>query len=283
MNVLMTPVEIAVAEHAAVIRALGKRVIRDIIEIGRRLSDAKQALGHGNFLPWLEREFRWDERTARNFMQVNELALKSAKFSDLELPVSGLYLLARPSTPEEAREEVVTRAEAGEHLSVADVQRIVDDALFKQAEEKAAELRSQIEQREKEIRAEYAGKMLVSPATLQEEMQKAVANAVGELKRDLDKAEKKLAAANKQLELKPATEPKPVPKIDSNISLASTGIQIALETLARALTITAQQMVDIETATAQATNQQPIDRLAEARAHAATVRRWLDEFTSIAL
>jgi hypothetical protein len=38
-------------------------------------------------------------------------ARKSAKFADLNLPVSGLYLLAQPSTPEEARDEVTARAE----------------------------------------------------------------------------------------------------------------------------------------------------------------------------
>ena len=44
-------------------------------------------------------------------MQVHELALKSVTVTDLELPVRGLYLLAAPSTPEEARAEVIERAE----------------------------------------------------------------------------------------------------------------------------------------------------------------------------
>jgi hypothetical protein len=52
--------------------------------------------GHGNWLPWLEREFGWTDRTARNFMAVHEAAAKSEKFSDLNVPVSGLYLLAAP-------------------------------------------------------------------------------------------------------------------------------------------------------------------------------------------
>jgi hypothetical protein len=52
------------------------------------------------WLPWLDREFGWDERTALNFMRVHQLVGKNEKFSDLSLPVSGLYLLAAPSTPE---------------------------------------------------------------------------------------------------------------------------------------------------------------------------------------
>jgi hypothetical protein len=33
--------EVALAEHAAVIKALGRRVVRDVIEIGRRLIAAR--------------------------------------------------------------------------------------------------------------------------------------------------------------------------------------------------------------------------------------------------
>jgi hypothetical protein len=95
-----------------VIRALGKRVVGDIIEIGRRLTDAKKIAGHGNWLPWLEREFGWTDKTAENFINVYKLGAqtKFEKFSNLNLPVSGLYLLAAPHTPEEARADVIARA-----------------------------------------------------------------------------------------------------------------------------------------------------------------------------
>jgi hypothetical protein len=55
--------------HARVIQRLGRRAIRDIIEIGRRLTDAKDRVGHGKFLTWLAAEFGWSERTAENFMR----------------------------------------------------------------------------------------------------------------------------------------------------------------------------------------------------------------------
>jgi hypothetical protein len=42
---------VVLAQHAEVIRALGKRVVHDVIEIGRRLTDAKARCGHGNWLP----------------------------------------------------------------------------------------------------------------------------------------------------------------------------------------------------------------------------------------
>jgi len=112
-------------EHASAIRSLGKRVVADVIEIGRRLSDAKRICGHGNWLPWLEREFGWDERTAQRFISVYELAGKSDNLSDLNLPVSSLYLLAAPSTPEQVRDEIIERASSGEILPVAEVKRVV--------------------------------------------------------------------------------------------------------------------------------------------------------------
>lgn len=52
-------------------------------------------------------------------MGVNALSGKFDNSSNLELPVAGLYLLAAPSTPEEARAEVTERAEAGEKITHA--------------------------------------------------------------------------------------------------------------------------------------------------------------------
>jgi hypothetical protein len=70
--------------------------------------------------------------TALNFIRIAEHP-QSKNFLDLNVPISALYLLARPSTPPEAVEAVEARAAAGEKLSVADVKaeiatfRIVDE------------------------------------------------------------------------------------------------------------------------------------------------------------
>jgi N6-adenosine-specific RNA methylase IME4 len=127
------------AEHVAAIRALGKQTITNVIEIGRRLTIIRHGvdgeeplLAHGEWLPWLEREFGWQEATARNFMRVYDMC-KSAKFADLDLPMSSFYLLAAPSTPDGARREIAQRAEAGEELPVAEVKRIIDNAKLQEA------------------------------------------------------------------------------------------------------------------------------------------------------
>jgi hypothetical protein len=113
------------AQHADAIRAAYAHAISDAIEIGRHLTEAKEVCGgHGNWLSWLEREFDWTDQTARNFMRVFDLS-KSKRVLDLKLPLSGLYALAAPSTPEDARDEVIERTRAGEVLRHADVKEII--------------------------------------------------------------------------------------------------------------------------------------------------------------
>jgi hypothetical protein len=116
------------ADHAAAIRTIAKRVLDDIIEVGRRLTECKALLRHGAWSPWLQQEFQWSDDTALNFMRVHEMA-KSRTVRDLNmLPVSGLYLLAKPSTPEIVRDAIIARAEAGEALPVAEIKRLIDQA-----------------------------------------------------------------------------------------------------------------------------------------------------------
>jgi hypothetical protein len=118
--------ERVLAENAEEIRKIGKRVGGDVIEIGRRLTEMKKLCGHGNWRPWLEREFGWTDRHALNYVRVYELSLKSENFSDLGIPVSGLYLLAAPSTPPEAVDEVIERAKSGERQAHAEIKGTID-------------------------------------------------------------------------------------------------------------------------------------------------------------
>jgi hypothetical protein len=105
-------------ERAARVHQLARKTAAAIVEIGKCLSEVKARLKHGEFLDWIEREFGWDARTARNFMTVHE-RFKTANFANLEIDVSALYLIARPSTPEPVRAEVMRRAQNGESVSKA--------------------------------------------------------------------------------------------------------------------------------------------------------------------
>jgi hypothetical protein len=109
------------------IRERIKKTVEDIIEVGNDLLAVKEALPHGQFLPWLKAEFGWSERSAQNFMGVAE-KFKSAKIADLPTQPSAAYLLAAPSLPDEAREKAVEKAEAGEEITFAAAREIVAEA-----------------------------------------------------------------------------------------------------------------------------------------------------------
>ena len=117
-----------VRERAEHIHQLARRTAAGIVEIGRDLTEVKAKLKHGQFLEWIDKEFAWKERSARNFMSVYENVtphLKSATVADLQVEFRALYLIAAPSTPEPVRAEAIRRAETGERVTHATVQAVV--------------------------------------------------------------------------------------------------------------------------------------------------------------
>jgi hypothetical protein len=126
-DLLETKLADKVRSAADRIRERIKKTVEDIIEVGNDLLAVKEALPHGQFLPWLRAEFGWSERSAQNFMSVAE-QFKSAKTADLPIQPSAAYLLAAPSVPDEAREKAVEKAEAGEEITFAAAREIVADA-----------------------------------------------------------------------------------------------------------------------------------------------------------
>ncbi len=126
-DLLETKLADKVRSAADRIRERIKKTVEDIIEVGNDLLAVKEALPHGQFLPWLKAEFGWSERSAQNFMSVAE-QFKSAKIADLPIQPSAAYLLAAPSVPNEAREKAVEKAEAGEEITIAAAKEIVAEA-----------------------------------------------------------------------------------------------------------------------------------------------------------
>jgi hypothetical protein len=99
-----------------------RRHLAVIVEIGGTLRRAKELLGHGNFLPWLKAEFRWSERTARNYMSLAaHFQDKTANFADLDLGTAHELI----DSPAEVSEPIMRRAEAGETISQEEVKAAV--------------------------------------------------------------------------------------------------------------------------------------------------------------
>jgi hypothetical protein len=114
----------ALRRSALTIKPRLKRAAEDLFVIGRELMAVKARLPHGTYTDWLDIEFGLSDRMAQRFMSVSErLGPKSDKLS--VLPPSTLYLLAAPSTPDEAIATVEQRLRNGERITVAFVQRAI--------------------------------------------------------------------------------------------------------------------------------------------------------------
>lgn len=74
---------------------------KNVIQIGGLLRQAKKRLPHGEFLPWLDKEFSLSARTAERYMAAHEFWVtvveslhKSDKLTNLKLRPSAIYELA---------------------------------------------------------------------------------------------------------------------------------------------------------------------------------------------
>jgi hypothetical protein len=105
--------------------ALVSRSAQDLVAIGEKLQAVKGLLKHGEWLPWLKREFSWSQRTAYNFIAVAD-RFKLANFASLTIEPSALYVLAAPSTPAPVVEQALTRARQGEVITQAKARALVE-------------------------------------------------------------------------------------------------------------------------------------------------------------
>lgn len=117
-----------VRQRTSEIKDLMRLTAENIIYIGQKLTDVKEQLGHGSFQSWLRSEFEWSEQTARQFMQVYRWSetIENKNFVFSQLATSALYLLAAPSTPTEAREEVLGLVDGDKKVSYTRVKNIVN-------------------------------------------------------------------------------------------------------------------------------------------------------------
>ncbi len=135
------PEDVQALLHGAAerIRVRLKRTAEDIIEIGHDLLLVKDRLEHGQFGEWLQQEFEFSHSSALKFMRVAERFGKIAQSANLKPAI--LYALSAPSTSDEVREAALKLAEAGETVTLADVQAL------KQQLQQAEQTRDQLIQR----------------------------------------------------------------------------------------------------------------------------------------
>lgn len=148
-------------------------ILGHAIEIGRRLTEAKQMLSHGEWGKWLKEEIHYSKSSANNMMRIfdaygsTQMGLfgpeaNSQTFGDLEYSKA----LALLSVPADEREQFAQEVDA-EHISVRQLKAAIQerDAAQKQAAEVAAEWELAKEAlREKEKAIQLANQRLEASA-----------------------------------------------------------------------------------------------------------------------
>ncbi|MGL6345110.1 MAG: DUF3102 domain-containing protein [Waterburya sp.] len=123
-KILDPKAQIIVKQKTAEIKGLIRQTAQDIIKVGQKLTEVKQQLKHGEFRNWLRTEFNWSISSATKFMQVSE-QFKNVNFTHFNFATSALYILAAPSTPENAREYAIELASRGENITYSLAKLIV--------------------------------------------------------------------------------------------------------------------------------------------------------------
>lgn len=147
-----------------------------ILEIGKRLVEAKEQLSHGEWLPWLEEKVAFSERSAQQYMRLWKEYGKSALSADLSVS-KALVLLA---LPESEREDF-----AAEKHTVNGEEKTVSDMTVKELEKAIAERNAAREEAEKAAAARL-------------EAEKAAAAQVEKAKKTLAEAQERVRQAEEQ-------------------------------------------------------------------------------------
>lgn len=125
-----------------------------ILEIGRRLLEAKSMLNHGEWLPWLEEKAEFSEATAQRFMRLAREYSNPSPVTDLGAS-KALILLALPASE---REEFATEKhlvngveKTAAEMSRRELETVIRerDEARKQATEIQTEMENQLAEAEK--------------------------------------------------------------------------------------------------------------------------------------
>ncbi len=177
----------------AEIRALTASMLGTVIEIGRRMVEAKELLPHGEFGPWIKENTGYSNSTANNFMRLFlEYGNKQGSLFGAEVEnfqtfgnlsyTKALALLALPS--EEEREEFVETHDV-EAMSTRELREAIRER------DEARKALEEAEAREKEAREELAETSEMLDKTLDERNARGV--LVREREEQLEALERELA------------------------------------------------------------------------------------------
>ena len=213
-----------------------------ILEIGKRLAEAKSQLSHGEWLPWLEEKVEFSERSAQQYMRLWKEYGKSATVADLGVR-KALVLLALPESEREEfaaenhaadmtakeLEEAVRQRKIAE-LKADSAQRELDKQreTAAQAEEDAVKAREAAEQAASDVQAAKDTAMAAQEelARVRLELEKLRSRPVDVAVQKVDASEEQIAAARAEAEEAAADREK---KLTADLDKAKKALEKALD------------------------------------------------------
>lgn len=203
MNQITRPIEVITSE----IKFYSQQAGMSMIEIGKRLHEAKICLPHGEWGNWLKNEVNFSERTAQNFMRIAREYQNPQMIADMGNSATKALLLL--TLPVDQREDFVAEPHIidGEAKTVAEMTTKEMEELTKQLAAERAEkekLQSQLNlfqeeaQKEKDAAIDAVMKesedkieALISKREAAEQAQKAAEDKISTLEAELDEAKMK--------------------------------------------------------------------------------------------
>ena len=141
MNEITRPIEVITQE----INFYKSQAGNAIIEIGKRLHEAKLTLPHGAWGAWLQNEVEFSERTAQNFMRIAKEYRNPQLIADMgNSATKALLLLSLPAEELEAERAEKEKLQSQLDLFQTEKDNAVD-AAYKETEDKLEALLSQKE------------------------------------------------------------------------------------------------------------------------------------------
>lgn len=199
-------VEVIAAEIRSYDAQVREFVVKSAIEIGKRLTEAKELVPHGQWGKWLEANVSYSQSTANNFMRV------ASEYADANLErlgnLSYTQAVALLSLPADEREEFAETNNAAE-MSSRELQAAIKEKQQLEEQLKAEQERTQAEQAAREEEARKRAELeqqLEAEMKAKEDQEKTIAELqaateaakdgkdsklVEKLKKDLDTAKKK--------------------------------------------------------------------------------------------
>jgi hypothetical protein len=102
------------------------KTVAAIIEVGRKLNEAKAALPHGDFSPMIKRDLPFGERSAQQYMQIARHSVLSNPQSSAHLPSSVCALAELARMPEAELEDAIERGDIRPDMVARDVAWLQD-------------------------------------------------------------------------------------------------------------------------------------------------------------